>query len=87
MKNGVCVMLMADHKRTYWKTLDEGSTLIVLEKKMLKLNDLAFSLDVDWCALCVECGWNECSLTFHCIDFEFSKKILMCIENQYMMHK
>jgi hypothetical protein len=59
----------------------------ILEKKMLNLNALAFSLDVDWCALCVGCGWNECSLTFHCISFEFSKKIILCMENQDMMHK
>jgi hypothetical protein len=47
---------MAKHKKIYWRTLDEGNTLIFLEEKMLKLNDLPFSLDVDWCALCVKCG-------------------------------
>jgi hypothetical protein len=37
MKSGVCVMLMAERKRIYWRTLDEGGTLIFLEKKMLRL--------------------------------------------------
>ncbi len=56
MKSGVCGMLMAKHKKIYRRTLDEGNALIFLEEKMLKLNELAFSLDVDQCALCVKCG-------------------------------
>jgi hypothetical protein len=47
MKSGICAMLMVKCKKICWRTLDEGGTLIFMEKKMLKLNDLAFSLDVD----------------------------------------